>query len=182
MACAGAEPRHQVVCKNISERGQGFGFDEHGLNWGAGARSWGPWRIGKCCPAPLQHPGPALIFFRKLAKQSFGGSQASCPGFFTSFSLLYIFRQDLTKMWTRQPSKFSFHSLQVAGVTCHQYLTICVYVCTSMCVDAHISECRCPERLEAGDPPEFGGTVTHELLDVGAGNQIQDLWKSSKRS
>lgn len=67
-------------------------------------------------------------------------------------------------------------------VTCYQYLTICVYVCTSMCVDVHVSERRCPERLEAGDPPEFGGTVTHKLLDVGAGNQIQDLWKSSKRS
>lgn len=52
----------------------------------------------------------------------------------------------------------------------------------SMCVDAHVSECRSLERLEAWDPPEFGVTVNHELLDVGAGNQIQDLWKSSKGS
>lgn len=67
-------------------------------------------------PGSPSTPCTALIFYRKLAKQSFGGSQASCPGFFTSFSLLYIFRQDLTKMWTRQPLKFSFLNLQVAGL------------------------------------------------------------------
>lgn len=59
------------------------------------------------------------------------------------------------------------------------YFHLCAFVYVSVCMYAHV--CRCPQKTEGGLwSPTAEVTGGCGLFDMGAGNQIQGLWKSRK--